>query len=637
MSLRDRRRVAIAAIVGAALAMLPSFGQAMAPTVNGHLRLVQPASEVVAADAARTIVIDAGAYRGPLILIVDGTDVSARVRREGERLVYELSAPLNEGVHRVQVIAPDPSGPGNAEWTFTVGAGVAASGRREVYSRSSLSASASRVFGDPVQGDDWVSNASLGIDVGVRSGETELSLQTQLAYASTADNNDFEPNGYVLTLRNDDDSLALGDVSFRGTPLTAPGLARRGALAQLNFAGTAIQIAQVNSGTVTGWRDGLGSDNQIRAASLSQPITRSGDDPFTLTAIVVRGESANAGSSNVATVEPPTSGRVAGLQGSGRLFGTGLNFEGAWSDFDADTTDGVAARRDQAVVLQLDGALGPIGLSGSYQYAGPDFSSIANPGANRDREQFGLSAGTAAGIHTFSATVSRARDNVDDDLTRPVIVNDSAGLTWAMNPSDWPTLSLSYQAGRVESEKEPPATTPTRSTNDALSAAASLAREHWAANLALSRSGVADAANGDSDATSAQFSVTLHPTQDLNLAPTVAYTRSEAAAVTRETRLATLTLGWRVAEVWTLDGQLGHSADEADDGSTDSVRQNGTLRLAWSGSWLKSLFPGQQASVSLAASWSDLEDRVAPANNTSSSSVLLGINVAFPLSGSYGF
>lgn len=623
--------------VGVLFLALAPLAVASGASVSAGLRLVQPAGPRVAPDAARVIVVDAGAYRGPLILLLDGTDVSARVRREGDRIVVEPSAPLADGVHRIQVIAPDPAGPGNAEWSFTVGADAKASSGREVYSRSSLSLSASRVFGDPVQGEDWVSNASLGIDVGVRSGKTELSLQTQLAYASTAQDNDIEPNGYVLTLRHDDDSLALGDVSFRGTSLTAPGLSRRGALAQINFSGTAIQLAQVASGTVTGWRDGLGSDDQILAASVAHPIARAGGEPFNVTAVIVSGETSNAGSINVATVEPPSRGKVAGLQGSGRLFGAGLNLEGAWSDYDADTTDGLPARRDQAVVLQVDGTLGGLGLSANYQFAGPDFSSIANPGANRDRAQYGLSAGTGIGIHTFSATVSHARDNVDDDPARPVIVNDSAGLTWAMNPQDWPTLSLSFQTGRVESEKEPVATPATESRNDAWSAALAYARESWAANLALSQSEIEDAQNGNSESSSAQFSVMLRPAATLNVAPTLAYTRSESGAVVRETRLSTLTLGWRMAETWTLDGQLGYSADEADDGSADSVRQNGTLRLAWSGRWLKSLFPEQQASVSLAATWSDLEDRVTPANDLSDSSVLLGINVSFPLGGSHAF
>ncbi|MBI5018201.1 MAG: hypothetical protein HZB55_22275 [Deltaproteobacteria bacterium] len=571
------------------------------------------------------------------MLLIDGADVSSLVRREGNRLVYEIDQPLQPGEHRIQLLSTDPAGPGRADWNVAIGAIGKQGGGREIYSRSGLSASASQVFGDKVRGSQVAASASLNVDVGAKSGPAELEAKGSFAYANTAPADKIEPSSYLAELKYAGGSLAFGDVSFRGTPLTAPSLARRGAVVSVVGAGTTAQVAQVSSNPVTGWETGLSSKERIVAASASHDFAGA-EAPLRVSVSYVDGDAPGASGAGVSTVEGAANGRAAGVQGTGRLWGTGITAEAAWSRYDPDTGGGSGAEGDKAATLQVDRAIAGINWSGNYLYAGPDFASVANPGATRDRQQFGLSAGTGFGVSTLSASFSRSRDNVEDEPSRPVVTNDSYGATYALSVPSWPALSLSYLRGMVKSASEPADTPHTKNTSDTVSGALSYAGGVWSANLSSNWSMLDDGQAGASKTLSEQLAVTLQPWASFSLSPSLAFTRSDpASGPSQDTRLGTLTLSCTLLESLTLDGQAALTQNDASDGSVDSEQRNASVRLSWAAQWATKFFLARQATLSLSFSYDQQIDHRDSSQDQSSVSGLLGLSVFAPFEGSYQF
>lgn len=601
------------------------------PVANGQIRLLSPASQRTTPESSITIDIDLGAYSGPLIVMLDGVDVSARVNRNGGRVLYSAPHPLAIGTHQLSVWATDPAGPGRAQWSLEISEPKAAFTGRELYSRIGASASYSRRIDDAAGGKEQTSNANISVDVGARQGKAEVEAQGSFAYADTVADNELKPTTYLLALKYGDNSLAVGDVNFRGTPMTAPSLARRGALALIKLSNTELQLTQLSTNTVTGWDSGLSQHNQIYAAALNYTAVSASSQPVHLVATILSGENSQPTSSNVSSVEAPTRGRAAGLQGSGSLFDTTLNGEFAVSDYDADTRDAEAEKRDKSFSLQVSRAIGGIGTSGNYLYAGSQYASIGNPRATADREQFGLSAATTTGASTVSLSASRSHDNVDRDNARPVVYNDTAGLTYALAPAGWPSLSLSYLHGQVSSTSEPYGTPHADNNIVSLSGVTAYGRPNWMANLSLNRSNIDDVLQGSSSSLSRQLSFIWQPWADLHIAPTYAFTESSNASGSQQTTLTSITVNSRVVETLSFDGQVSAVQNSGSGSTVDNMQQNAAVRASWEmGRRLWKLLPGQQASLYLAFNYNRYEDNINPAQDKSTRSVMVGLTVFAP-------
>lgn len=623
--------------LGLAFFFAVSSAVAQADVVNGQIRLLRPASVNTTVDDARELEIDVGAYRGPVIVLIDNSDVTALVQRAGGRLLLRQDATPAPGMLRLQVWATDPAGPGRAKWELVLSQTPATGGQREIYSQSSLSLSASRVGGDRIQNSAWNTNGNLAVNIGAKAEQVEATLQGNIAYSNTATPHKTSLTNYLLTIKHEDDSLALGDVNFKGTPLTASSLARRGVLATVNNSETSVQLLEAATGTVSGWNSGLFSQNRIYGVALTSTL-HAGEQPLHISSAVLSGENGVPQSANVSTTEPPSSGKVAGLQGNGRAFDTGFTAEAGWSSYDRDTTDTAAAMRDKAVTFQLDKALGGIAWTFNYLFAGPEFASIANPRALRDRQQYGLGAGTAFGISSLSATASRSRDNVNSNPMNPIVYNNATGVTYAVAPADWPVLSLSWQNSMMNSTAEPIGAPHAENTSRTLSGNSSYGRPGWSGNLALSRSAIDDLAQGKSTSTNEQLSFNFQPSKDWNLSPTLSLTGSDHAAIKQKSTLATVAGDWRMNPAHSLSGQLSLARNESSDGLTDNEQQTAALRYAWNITPSQhGAFRGNQASLSLSVSRNRLQDNIVATRNQSTNSIFFGIDITAPLVGRAGF
>lgn len=606
------------------------------PTVNADIRLLEPTRLRVSKLSA--ITLETVNYTGPVTILLDGVDISAAVERKDTRLTYRAPEPFQPGPHHLVVIAADVTGPGRSEWNLVIDGRGGIAGRRELYSQSSLSLSASHVSGDQANGNQTETNASLAVNVGVRDERSDVNFTSNFNYSSTAAEHRITPSGYLLQGKRDQDRVGLGDVSFKGTPLTVPSLARRGAMAEAHWGNVGLQLVQVNSQSVTGWNTGLGADNQLQGAALSYVGSGENGQAPRIDVVLLSGEILNSSSGNVSSTDAPSSGKIAGIQGSGNYSGVGYTVELGISEYDADTTDATSARHDVAGSIQLSKALGGISLTGDYQRAGPDYGSIANPGATYDREQYGLSAGTAFDVSALTASLTRSRDNLDNDPLRPVVYNDNIGLTYALTPESWPATSLGYTAGRVHSNAEPVGTPATDITNQSVSAAFSVSRQQWMSNLALNGSTIDDPVNGNTSAQSGTLSLQFQPSQVWNAAPSFSLVRSEHASVTQRTQLATVNLNWKISSEIGLTSQVVWAKNSASDNSVDNTQLTPLLRVSWDITrYFKRLLSQQQAGLSLSYRGNRYRDHLDPTRDQSDESILINIDISAPLEGRYGF
>ena len=613
-----------------------SLSAVSSPIVNGDIRLLEPTR--LQLTTLQTFRLETINYTGPVTVLIDGVDVSAGVKRDITRLLYRATEPLSPGIHQLTVLTTAVGGPGRADWQLTVNEPRRSARQRELYSKSSLSLSGSYVTGDKINNDQTVVSGNLAVDVGARVEQTDISLETNIGYASTSSNNDLTPTGYLLQAEREQDSLSLGDVSFTGTPLTVPSLSHRGALADVHWGTVGLQVMQVNSRSVTGWGTGLGSDNQLQGAVLGYAGNGKDGQMSQLTAVVISGEIQDANSASVASIDPPSRGKVLGVRGSGQYAGLGYTAELGFSEFDPDTEDTVAAKHDLAGSFQLSKAVGGISLSAAYLRAGADYNSIANPGATFDREQLGMSASTAFNISSVSLSLSRSRDNLDNDPSRPVVYNDNIGLSYALTPTSWPALSFNYTVGQVNSDAEPTGTPVTDITTQSASVGMSLSRQQWLASAVVNAGLIDDPVNGGTGSGSAVLTLQVQPDQNWNLVPSLSLIRSRHQAVTQETALATMTLNWKVSKTIGAAAQGAWVRNIADDNSVDNLQLNPVLRVSWDiTDYLKRMLSQQHAGLTLSYRGNHYRDHADPSRSLTDQSILIGIDISAPLEGQYGF
>jgi hypothetical protein len=317
-----------------------------------------------------------------------------------------------------------------------------------------------------------------------------------------------------------------------------------------------------------------------------------------------------------------------------RSAGFGYNIEMAGSSYDANTLSNEGPKQDLAEKIQLDRVVGGINLGANYQRAGTNFASIANPGATYDREQYALTAGTALGTSSLSTSLSRSRDNLGNDATRPVVYNNNVGLTYALTPKSLPALSFSYLYGQVKSESEPVGSPRSDILNQSGSAALSYAGKGWSSNLALNNSWMTDPLNGDTSSRNATFAGNMKAWDKISLAPTVSYSNSDHLGALQQNTMGTLSLNWHIIAPLSLSGQMTWTKNDTSGNVADNIQRTAILRMAWDITpSLKSLVARQQSGLTLSYSGSHYADHIDPSQNRWDQTILLGLQIFSPLEG----
>ncbi len=619
-------------------------------TVQGGARLASPLPSRVAAQNPPQVRIDLPESAGKPLLFIDNVDVTPLARISGNAMVFRPPAPLDPGEHRIRLVVESGGRATESEWTFSApapgpGRGAKSAGaRNEVYAQGGISVSASRTFSGKSTATRIPLIGSLNETVGYKRGATEASVSAGARYYNNDPKEKAALTGINALLRHDRDSLEYGDVSFRGTPLLAPSLARRGVLATLNHVDTELQLFQVRTQSVVGTKTGVDfSDysNQTYGGAITRSLV--GDNAVKATAAYLAGRDSLGGNSpTTASLDGPSRGRAAGVLVTGRILTVDSTVEGAWSDFDPDANDPEASRRDAAVSVQLARAVRGVNLTGSYQRLGPDFATVANPNGTKDRQTFGAGVSGTLGIASLSASASRSNDNIKNDAARPVAVDTSAGATATLASAGWPALTFSYMRGVVKSTKEPSGTPHTQNVTDTATAGLSYARQGWSSSLSSSFSWMtAEGASGVQGSTtgSHQLSLSLQPSPRAGVASSLGWTRSTTGGATRETRLASVNVNvvpW--TNLLTLSGQGSVMFNTATDNAADTRQYSGGVRASFEiHELVKRWFSYGRQSLAVSYTYNRSEDEGAPANDREDHTAYVGIDLYLPVEGRYAF
>jgi len=609
----------------------------------GALTLLSPATDapLQATELRVEISADPDRFRfapDNTTLLLDDTDVSSLARFSDGRLWFSTGLMPAPGEHTLLLAVADSSGRMHEKsWTFTVGEAEGEAGGG-LFAEGGLSFN----YGNQLQnsagtGGDSAS-ANLNLEAGLRRGQWETRLRNiNLQYVKDSPTEDVTlSSGFNLSVTDGEQLAEYGDVSIRETALSAPSFARRGFRARLKGAGNELRLFNVNAETVTGMDAGIGdSGQQVYGLSLSRSLLSGDRLPMTLAYIT--GENQAASGDNSASTGTPSQGDVLALALEHSAQDTTLKTELARSGFDADTTDGTGKQGDFAGTVDLSQRLGQHSLGASYRYYGTDFASIANPNFTSDRESLAVNAGAVLGVSNLGFSLSRSRDNVGDDASRPVVVSTAASISYGFAAEPWPSFNASYSRAAQNSSKEPAGSQPVKNINDTLSIALAKSAERWNLGLNTSYSRITDDIGSlDSETRAVNLSGGYLPANGLNLNLSLSLNESTSASVLKTTRIAALTASGSpgFADFLNTSLQISYTENDASDGSQDSTNLNGTLRLSadisrYSRKWLRF----DSGSLALSANLSDVTDRVNPGNDIDSRSVFLTINLFSPING----
>jgi len=583
---------------------------------------------------------------GQVLLILDGVDVTPLSRRSPGAIVYRPPQDLAEGEHRVELIVEVAGRSAPSDWRFSVGAGSARAPRRaerKVFAQGGLSSTVSgtglqRPGGD---GGRLRVGGNLSQSVGMRVGEVEASVSASARYLKDAPGRQVELTGFLATLKSDKDSLSYGDVAFKGTPLVAPSVARRGLLATIDHYETQVQLFQVGSQGVNGWNGGVDfADyaNQMFGGAVTRSFAGSA---LKLQGSWVDGRDARGGEAyNVATTDGSRRGRAGSIVASGQVAQTSYSAEAGWASID-DRRLGPEARTDSALALQVGRPVLGVNLSASYQRIGTDFMSIASPGSSGDHQQMGLSASTSLGIASLSASASRSNDNLKDDGTRPVVAATSLGGTLGIAAPAWPSVTVSYVRGSLGSSREPQGGPRTHNVTDSIVGALAYNARVWSSSLSTMRSWTSNRlpVRDDASTTGYQLALSVRPTQRIGASTSLGWTEAEAGGVARRNGIAALNLNASLLQnLLNVAGQGALSRNTAGDASPDARQLSGAIRatLGLHELWTRWASYGRQ---NLAVSWtySRSEDRGRPAPTLESYALFFSLDLFFPSEGSCAF
>ena len=285
----------------------------------------------------------------------------------------------------------------------------------------------------------------------------------------------------------------FGDVQIVGSNRSIASLARRGTNLGFDYRAFSIGGFAVNSRQVFGFTGGSGigtdRDDNIYGVTTGFGLL---DDKLRFRAIHARG--GEPGSSfGLFTARGATRGQVTGYvltaQPSPLL---AVEAEYDESEFDADASDDVPGRKDDAYGLRLFGQKNAFNYQLSYERLGPDYAVVASP-VNRDRENVAASGGFALAKHSLTVTALRQHDNVDGDPTRYRLGNDEGSFDYGYRIAKRWLVGADYRNSRVASSRGPLGFAPQELLTRGFTSRIQYTGQPWLLSLEVARSDQDDA------------------------------------------------------------------------------------------------------------------------------------------------
>ncbi len=378
----------------------------------------------------------------------------------------------------------------------------------------------------------------------------------------------------------------LGDIIVTESENTVNNYARKGGQIFLNYKSLGLHLFSTNTAQYYGLHGGLGIDidpnDKLYGVSGSVNLWQ---DHITLRSVYAKG--GEEGSSfGIATVGDRQRGKVAGFMAESNWFDSRLRISGEYdiSEYDASSQDEFGPESDKAYKASFSWDDINYGLSGTYEYMGPDYEVIGNQGLPKNREGFSLASWLTSSFNRFEFMFSRYNDNVKDDKLYPKVYDFQAGVRYSCTKYTSVPISLFYQKTIQNSKDEPEYSPEIYFDTDSLGADLSWLGGEWNVNFHAGYSYQNDKAHVSGDTATITFVIAPGYTgTDFRINPSFSYNKSisHLTNVETDTYMANWDMEWQVTDriLWSLAGN--YNIVEADDDSVDQQNLDVHTRLAF--------------------------------------------------------
>ncbi len=606
----------------------PAYGQSDS-VVTSQIQLITPpeGTQIISKKPVIKCSIKVPFDPQKLLVLLDGTDISGILEITPEGFGYKPMGVLPPGSHTLSVTALSQEGKElKQDFTFSTRHSKAA---EEVSSNNEITTLYEKLLGqsdEAINQPSWKVESNLASESKLKEKEWEFSFKTNVRH--------FDQNLGVLPPLESGFSLAnylfqgkytenrmsflgeMGDVLINETPNTVQGLARRGGNLVFQSKDLHLQLRTfaVKSEQVFGFKGGLGietsTDDHITGVSGDLGLI---SDQVRFRAIYITGgEEGN--SLGISTTGGEKKGNVLGFLFTTDFFKQKLTTEAEFdiSRFDADAQDEFSSERDKAYRLKMGGAWDKYTYEALYEYMGPDYEVIGNPGLQKNREGYTLKAGANYQIHIVNFSLSQYNDNVKKDDLFPRTYTTQGTVDYTFSKFQSLPMGLTYQKTRLDSRSEPPETLPVETDTDTVTGRINYVKGPWNLGFLTSYSLQNDRTSQDNDSTTITHTLTpTYNTEYLSVCPAFSFNRMKThlTEVHTDTYTPTLDLRGSLFEKKIAYG-LGGSYNwiKASDGTTKQDTLNTNFNV--SHLLIKNLWGFLNPSVGIRGLYNRTNDRV---------------------------
>jgi hypothetical protein len=554
---------------------------------DSFIQLIKPeeGGVTVAKRAAVRCSIKIPYDRQKLLVLLDGTDISGVLDITSDGFEYKAPTLLPAGDHTLSVTLTAQDGQElTREFKFSSRHSKHVD---EIYSSDELTTLyEKRVVrsGNTVTSQSWKVESNLANESKVKMKEWELLFKTNLRYfdqqlpVTPPPDKGFSLADYLFQARYNGEKInflgEMGDVVIDETPYTVTGLARRGGNLVFESKDLNLQLRtfDVKSKEVFGFNGGLGfgttPNDHLTGASADWGII---SDKLRFRTVYARGGESGSffGTSRttptgttpigttptenvdygISTTSNQRKGDVLGFLLTSDFFERKLMTEGefALSRFDLDTGDEFLPRRDMAYRFKAGGSIEDYTYEALYEYVGPDYEVVGNPGLIKDRAGYALKGGgNFFKIHQLNLSFSQYYDNVKRDDLYPRIYTTQGTLNYTFSKFENFPIVLSYQRAMLKSKHDPIDLPHIWTDTDTVTGSINYIKVPWGLGFQASYSFQNDRTDLDNDTTAATYTLIPTYTSDhFSICPSISYNRSMNHATRVYTDTYTGTLDFR--------------------------------------------------------------------------------------------
>jgi len=606
---------------------------------------VSPGEGAEATTSKPAIVCEAGfpVSKQNLLVMLDGTDITGALDFTPSGFTFHPIQPLPNGLHQLYltIVLDDGS---LLEQVFSF----------STFTKLSSNSQLSAVYEQVIDKTNHLSHvphrnfaANLGNTTIVTQGDWQMGLTTNLRWLDrstpvvTPEQKGIDLVNYLISAQYQKDEFSLlinaGDVQVEETRNTVTGLARRGVQTNFNYKGWSLNGFVVNSEQMFGIDDGSGlefdSSDNIKGVSAGYSLL---SDALKLRTIYVSGREQSNSFGIYDSSDGVREGDVLGFLVQYQLWQGKLNLEAEYdlSDFDADNTDDISSETDKAWTLGANGYVGSYSFQTTYEYVGPDYEVVGNPGLPRDREGFVVMGSVQKAEHGLNLSASRYEDNVDENDLLPQVATTTFSADYSFNRFASLPMGLNYQKMIMDSSMVPKGGLPYEMDTDMYGARINYMAGPWNFGFNANYSIQDDRTEADYDTSTQTYSFSpSYYAEALSLTPNLSYNRSsdETSRVDTDTLTATLDLrGELYQKIVSYEFGGTYSRTETSDDSMKMDVISGNARVAYNflQEWAGFLNP----SVGVRGQYNRTDDKVSDQDDDEFSLMLVlssSMNLAF--------